>query len=361
MRNVAGKIADAIKNEWPLKILSVALAIALWGFVIARDNPSIEQQKTLLVEAVNIPAGLMTTSIQPNQVDVTLQGRRRAMAAADLDQVRVIADLNGRPTGEHTLPLETRGLPSTITAVPSARVARITLDRTDATERAVEVAVLGKQAEGFRLGTPRVEPARVTIEGASSSLRAVARVVAVVDVSGFNSTVQKQLAVELRDERNVRITGLRVVPATVEVVVPVTKVATKTVPIKPQLSAPPDGYQVASVQTSPNTVTIAGDESVIERIEYISTARISIGNLRGRDTFTLDLIFPEGAKPMGVGSATVVVTTERVSPESEPSSGDAETESPTPIEPSLSPDESDEAEAPADIAPPPDEPESSSD
>lgn len=341
MRNIARRIIKAISNEWPLKILAILLALALWAYVVPREK--IQEKKTLAVQAVYTSTELTVTNIEPSEVEVIFEGRRRAMAAADLGSVRIIAEIGDRKTGEHSSRLEPRGVPPGVDVSLGIYTVRVTLDRKDSIRRPVRVETLGKQAEGFRLGTLTVNPRQVTIEGASSALRDVAYVVAVVDISGFNSTVEQDVAVELRDDRNVSITDLQCKPPTVQVVVPVTKVATKTVPIKPQFSDPPDGYQVATVQTSPNTVTIAGEERITENIEYISTVRIEISNLRGQGTFTPSLIFPEGIKSMGVGAATVTVTTERVAlpspPEQpQPEEDEAEPESSAAPETGLAPD-----------------------
>ncbi len=354
---MARKIAEAIENEWPLKILSLALALVLWGYVITTTNAPTQEQRTLAVEVVNTPGRLIPTTIQPGEVEVTFQGRRRSLAAADLSEVTVIADLtdlNDEQIGEHRIPLQTRPLPTGISAVLSKPMARITLDQKGSTERPVEVELLGKQAPGFQMGAPRASPTQIAIEGANSALREVARVVAVVDVSGFNSTVQKKITPELRDERNVPITGLQTGPATVEVTVPITKLATKTVPIIPRLSDPPGGYQIESVQTSPSTVTIAGDESTIEEIESVNTAHINISNLQGKATFTPNLVFDADVRSMGVSAATVTVTTKRValpppSEQPEPEEGEPGTDSSGSAPPALSPDT--DTETPTDEAP----------
>ncbi len=357
--NIIRRIIAGIKNEWPLKALAIVLAIVLWGYVISRDNPPTQEQKKLLVEAVNVPQNLITTSIQPSEVEVTFQGRRRAMAAADLQAVSLTADLSGRPTGEHTVSLAVQGLPANINAVLGTRLVRVTLDSQTSIEREVTVETVGKQAEGFRLGRARVSPGQGTIIGASRALREVELAVATVDISGLNTTLQKEVAVELRDDRNVRIANLQTTPATVKVVVPITKVATRTVPLTPRLSDPPESYKVSSVQTSPSTVTITGNEQDIEKVEYISTVQIEIGNLRGSRTFTPSLVFPDRVNPVGIAAATVKVITERVAlpqpPASEPpggGTGEAGSGSSGAGAPELSPDESDGTGAPADESPP---------
>ncbi len=335
--SIIRQIIIAVKNEWPLKVISILLAIVLWGFVVTQQL--VHTDKTLPIEAVNAPAGLVATVIQPPTVKVEFKGRQDAMDKAKLTQTRVVADLAGRALGENSVVLEIRSEPPGITASVERKVVRVTLDAKSSIQRTVTVETIGKQAQGFRLQTPHVQPETVTIEGANSELRDVARAVAVVDIWGLTNTVQKEVAVELRDERNVLITGLRIQPAQVQVTVPIRSVATRTVPITPQLSDPPAGYEVSSVQTSPSTVTITGEESAVEDVEYIRTVEISIGDLRGRGTFTPTLVFPEGIESVGVGAATVTVTTQQAAlpeasegPAAEPGEGPAE------HEPGLSPD-----------------------
>ena len=335
--SIIRQIIIAVKNEWPLKVISVLLAMVLWGFVVTQQL--VHTDKTLPVEVINAPSGLVATTIEPPQVKVQFEGRQKVMEKAKLTQTRVVADLSGRELGEHSVVLQLRSVPPGITANMEQRVARVTLDAKSSIQRSVTVETIGKQAQGFRLQPPQVQPQTVTIEGASSELRRVARAVAVVDIWGLTKTVQKEVAVELRDERNVPISGLRIQPAQVQVIVPIRSVATKTVPITPQLSNPPAGYEVTSVQTSPSTVTITGDESAVADVERIRTVQINIGDLRGSGTFTPTLVFPEGVESLGVGAATVKVTTRQsnlpsATEEQPPTTAES---SPTPPPPSLSP------------------------
>ena len=151
----------------------------------------------------------------------------------------------------------------------------------------------------------------------------------------------------MRDERNMPISGLQTQPDQVKVTVAIRSVATKTVPITPQLSDPPTGYKVSSVQTSPGTVTITGEESAVEDVEYVRTVEISIADLRGRGEFTLDLVFPKGIEDVGVGAATVTVTTQRITLSEDGEEEPAETEQGSPEPgPDLTPD-SEETPEPA--------------
>jgi len=343
------QIIIAVKNEWPLKLISLLLATVLWGFVVTQQLVHTDQ--ALPIEVVNAPSGLVATVIQPPKINVKFEGRKQAMDKAKLTQTRLVADLSGQVLGEHSVILEIHSVPPGIRASVERQVVRITLDAKSSIQRSVTVETVGKQAQGFRLEASHVRPETVTIEGASSELRNVARAVAVVDISGLTNTVQKEVAVELRDERNVLISGLRIQPAQVQVTVPIRSMATKTVPITPQLSDPPAGYNVFSVQTSPSTVTITGEASAVENVEYIRTVEIGISDLRGRGTFTPTLIFPQGVESVGVGAATVKVTTQQVTPPEASEKEPAETgEGPAETGPGLSQD-SEEIPKPTETSP----------
>ncbi len=338
--SIIRQIIIIVKNEWPLKLIAILLAMVLWGFVVTQQL--VHTDETLPIEAVNAPSGLVATVIQPPKVNVKFEGRKQAMDKAKLTQTRLVADLSGLVLGEHSVILEIHSVPPGIRASVERQVVRVTLDAKSSIQRSVTVETIGKQAQGFRLEAPRVQPETVTIEGASSELRSVARAIALVDISGLTNTVQKEVAVELRDERNVLISGLRTQPAQVQVTVPIRSVATKTVPITPQLSDAPAGYKVASVQTSPSTVTITGEESAVKDVEYIRTVEISIADLRGRGTFTPTLVFPEGIESVGVGAATVMVTTQQAALPETSEEEPAETgEGPAVPGPGLSPDSED--------------------
>ncbi len=326
--SIIRQIIIAVKNDWPLKVISILLALVLWGFVVTQQL--VHTDKTLPIEAINAPAGLVATVIQPPTIKVEFEGRQQVMDKATLTQTRVVADLAGGVLGENSVVLEIRNRPLRITASVERKVVRVTLDARDSIQRSVTVETIGKQAQGFRLEALPVDPKTITIQGASSELRTVARAVAVVDISGLTKTVQEEVTVELRDERNMPISGLQTQPTQVQVTVAISSVATKTVPITPELGAPPSGYEISSVQTSPGTVTITGEESAVEDVEYIPTVEISIADLRGRGTFTPTLVFPEGIESVGVGAATVTVTTRQATrpeaPEEEPTEGPAEPE-----------------------------------
>ncbi len=318
------RIIVILKYQWPLKVLSVVLAVSLWAYV--RENPPIRKQLRMPVTFINRPHNLVVLSTQPEEFEVTVQSQRRSISESGLSNISLVADLSSAHVGQQQVMVEAQGVPDGVEVIFYKRTVTVTLDKLVSDERPVIAELRGLPAEGYRAQAAQVRPNLVTVSGASSRVRSVERVVAVADISGYSATAQLQSPVEARDERNVVIGDLAVQPDKVQVTVPITKLTTQTVLIKPNLSNPPAGYQVTSAQTSPNTVAITGDADKLTRLEYLSTERIDISHLRRQQTFTVNIDFPEGIESMGVGAVSVTVTVQRLPTpeETEPETGPGE-------------------------------------
>lgn len=321
------RIIERLKNQWLLKLLSLALAISLWAYV--RENPSISKQIDVPVATINTPRGLVVLSKQPDEIEVTVQSQRGSLSESVLDTIRLVADLSGTHVGQQQVPVELHGVLGDVEAIPHKRLVMVTLDKLDSKQRPVIVELRGIPAEGYSAQAPQVQPNEVTVRGPSSLVRSVARVVAVADISGYSATAQLQASVEARDERNVAISGLHVQPAQVQVTISMTKLVTRTVLVKPLFSAPPAGYQISSVQASPTTVPIAGDADKVKRVEYLSTERIDISRLRGKRTVTVHIDFPDGIESMGVGAVSITVVMQKLPSPPEGAEGEVTPEEPS--------------------------------
>ena len=308
-----------LSHQWPLKLLALALAVFFWAYV--RENPRTQERLHMQVVPINTPEELAVLKVQPEAIWVRAKSRRLSISEAELRAIELVADLTGAGLGEQLVPITIEGRPGDIEIIPEDSVVRVTLDKLISQPRPVLVETTGVVAEGYRDESPQVQPDQVVIRGAASQMGEVARLVAVVDISNATATVQRQTPVQVRDEENVRIGGLTIEPAQVQVTIPVSAVATWSVTITANLSDPPPGYQIDSVRLDPKMLTITGVPSRAREVEHLSTERIDISNLRDTQTFTADLEFPAGVRSMGIAAVSVTVAVKELpSPpeESEP-------------------------------------------
>lgn len=302
-------LLDGIRANWPLKLLSLAVAIALWFYVLGAEDPQTTQAIDVPVVAINKPKDLEVISIKPDTVELRLRGRQSAFRSGDANRVVMHADLRGAGVGENRVPLRVARLPYTLTALPGyPTTAIVELDKVIRRERPVQYIRRGKPASGFVVDSVTLEPDTVTVIGATSIVQRVARVVVVVDTSGLNTSMDFLAEVEARDHRDVVVNGVSFEPQRVRVSVKVHQVDVKTVPVRPVLGSPPAGWRVVAVRTDPLVVTVTGQRN-LDEVTSVATVPIDISGLRGTKTYAVPLNLPEGISVLGAASVEVTVTT----------------------------------------------------
>jgi len=161
-----------------LKLISLAFAIVLWFFVMGERRHEVSHIVPITYKGV--PEGLIIGNQVPGSVEVAISGPRALLSHLAAGDMEIVVDLAGAEAGvtsfkrlEETLRIPT-GL--TVTRISPAYV-DIRLERVRDKQVPVRVVLSGEPAAGFRVRRIRVVPARVTVSGAESQLRAVSEVV----------------------------------------------------------------------------------------------------------------------------------------------------------------------------------------
>lgn len=329
-------------NNLSLKLLSLLTALVIWGTVQTQTDPLVTRRKTLKVVPVGVPKNLAPVSIEPPEVTLTLAGRLSAFDRLSSHSPRLIADLSQATVGPYNAILQPDDLPTGLQIREMPRsTAVIELDEVATTSKPVYVELRGRPAQGFAVNSWQVRPNEVTVEGPSSLLLRVDRVVAEVDVSGRSTTLSAAVTAGVRDAANVLLSGVTVKPPTVTVTVFLRQVNSKTVPIVPILTDSPAGLEVTSVVVSPSVVTLEGPATVLSGIDSVQTSPLDVRQISGRGTLSAVLRVPPGCNVLGASSVRVTITVRprrsytTPRPESPQSVPSAERE--TPAQPTVAP------------------------
>ncbi len=305
-------MAERLLNNWPLKLLSLVVAVILWFYVLGEADPATTQAVTVPVVPVNEPEGLVTISLRPETVELRLRGRASALEQAQTERIRMEANLRHATVGENSVPMRPVGVSVRLTVLPGyPRTATAVLDKVIERQRPVRYEVQGDPASGFVIDQITISPEEVTVRGPTSRVREVARAVVVVDVSGLNTTWSFEAKVEGRNNRNLPVPGVSFTPQNVSVEVIVRQVNVKTVPVRPVVGSPPPGYQVVRVSTEPSVVTVTGDDQLGD-LRSVSTIPLDISGLRGTKSYSAALNVPSGLSVQGPAAVQVTVTTEAI-------------------------------------------------
>ncbi|MBU0611517.1 MAG: hypothetical protein KKI08_26810, partial [Armatimonadetes bacterium] len=159
-------ITDRLRHNLGLKLVSLIIALVIWGTVHNQADPLITRQQQVAVETAGVPAGLAVAAVEPKEVTATLTGRRSVLERLAYSDARLVADLSGAGMGPTSVPVKPRGFPPGVEIkVLSNRMVKVTLDQVVSRTRSVFVQTRGEPAQGFMVTGSQVRPTEVMVSG----------------------------------------------------------------------------------------------------------------------------------------------------------------------------------------------------
>lgn len=179
-----------ITREWPLKLVSIGLALGIWLLLAPSQKMSSEKSLTIPLETRNVPANLEIVERPPATVDITLRAPNRLLKEIGPSGLVARIDLDRATVLQQEYALST----SMIAVPPGAQVVKISpskvtikLERTAEATLEVHATLRGKPAPGFHVDGIEIDPSSVTVQGPESRVRAKeAATTAPVDVGGIS-------------------------------------------------------------------------------------------------------------------------------------------------------------------------------
>ncbi len=175
-----------VLHNFGLKLLSLALAVALW-LAVARD-PVAEVAVDVPVEFHNIPENLEISSENVPRAQIRVRGPQRVVGRLQAADVSADIELSGMKPGERTFDLTTDQIRhpkelEVVQIIPSQF--QLTFDARLTRQVPVQPRVVGAFAPGYAIERIISEPSTVTISGPQKRVEAVeAAITDSVDASG---------------------------------------------------------------------------------------------------------------------------------------------------------------------------------
>lgn len=306
-----GAISRAIRRDWGLKIFSILVAAVLWFYVANTEDPIRSEAHERTVKVINAPEELEVVKTDPDKVKLKLRGRRSELAPKALAKVRVLADLSDARPGRNIVALNVTGVPERVAQEGvSPPTAQVWLDYGADEKKSVRVELLGDPADGYEvMPDPPARPTQIRISGPRGAVERVQELVARVDVSGWKTTRSPHVEVEALDSRKVAVPNIVLEPSKVTIDVPVFRVKTARVPVRPRVGKPPSGYEIADVRVSPDTVTLEGQPEDLRKVTEVTTEWVNIPDTRSTQAHKVRLDIPRRTWVVdGVRNVSVRVT-----------------------------------------------------
>ncbi len=296
-------------------VLSLVVAIALWAFVTASENPEgLATFNDLRIEVRGLDPGYAIATTLPT-AQVRVRYRPDPLLLGPSMNPVAYVDLSGLGVGRHSVPVQVQLAPGPVRWEVSPNAVEVVVERLVTVTVPVKVTVTDRAPFGFTAGPPQASPAQVQVSGPESvAVRAVAAV-APVSLEGRQATFEGDVPPAPVDAQGQRLTGLKVEPERVHVLLPlVQEVGYKTVPVKPVLKGEPaSGYLVSAIVVTPQTVTVYGDPASISAVDSLETRPVDITGAKENVHSTVQLVAPEGVAITGNSEVTVTVELSTIS------------------------------------------------
>lgn len=291
-----------IRHNWFYKLLALAVAIGLWGYVNSERNPQARKTVTVSVEARNLAKGF-APELSAGEVSVRIEGLKSVVDVIRKDDVSAWVDLKGMKASNS--PVEkNRSVNVAVTGVPMDEISytvapssvKVRVEALSGKRLPVELKPLSAPPLGYAFGDPTITPASVSVSGKATEVTKVKRVVLAFPGGEVANTLDDYFSVTPLDEKGNVVTGVSLQPDRVRLKLDLVEVpATKTVIVSPTIVGEPRfPAQVSRISVSPSSVVIEGKPTALVGISTINTETISIEGAEETISKEVSLRVPPG-------------------------------------------------------------------
>ena len=288
------KRIDRMLNNWPAKVLSVALAVLLFYFY--KINTTEERFISIPLE-VSIGSSLAASQRYPTHVRITLRGSEENIYMIEDNDLKAFVDFTSYKTGgTYREPVVVERSGNALYADPleiKVEPMEIILSLEDKLVKNVEIlpTVTGYPAENFELAGFSLNPANVTVEGPASVIKKIS----VFKTEEINLSARsenfilpvvidyKGNMVDFVGGKEVQFKGQIVKSLIMKTFAPVTVTAENI----------PDGYE-ASINVLNGSIKVEAERSLLEEYNIDSfTLGVDLSGIKDTGIYTIAVV-PKG-------------------------------------------------------------------
>lgn len=275
-------------NNIGLKVISIVLAIVFWLVVMNVSDYS------MTVKIEDIPVQQLNGAVleeldqvydvaSGDTVDIIVRGRRSVVSRLGKDDFIATADLSTMSitnTVQIFVTPKSGSLEDEISISYVDNTMKLNLEDKVVTQFPIKVKTEGEPADEYAVGEIEVKPNIVNVEGPKSAVDKITEVRATVNVSGVNTSCERETIIELYDAYGELIHNdkLFVSQNNVKLNISVYPVKNVTVHVS-TIGTAGTGYDVAQVVYQPQRIQIAGPKEKIDKITSIEIDDLSVSGL----------------------------------------------------------------------------------
>lgn len=306
-----------LSNRMSVMLLSLIMAIALFVSISGGDILTSPTSGTTLENVPIKIEGLddaYELSGVPESVQVGLIGPSLDIYTARISKdYQVYIDLKGLSRGEHTVSLNTRNFPDTLTVmlVPDTLKIKL-LPKVSATfDLGYRFINEDQMDQKYSVSVKDMAISSVNIRASQETLNRIVKVEACIDVSEKTEDFSQDAVIKAYDSNN-KVIDVEIAPTTVHVSCDVDSYS-KTVPVKVNFVGDlPEGYQISKYTLSQDDVRIYGAKENIDKITSVMVD-INVDRLKQSTVFNNQSLKKEtGINKFSTDTISVTVEVDKV-------------------------------------------------
>ena len=309
-------------ERWLVKkntLIFISLVFAIVAFIVV-DNKSIvlvdsyaEVLHDQKVEAIYNTETYVVEGL-PETADVTLIGKKNEMyLAKQLSKGTVSVDISNLEAGTHKVSLNYESALNSLNYNVSPSTVTIIIYPKVSSTRTATIDTINKEKIDSKLSISNVsiDQEEIIIKGAEHTIKEVATVRALVDISKLVDPEVGVMTLEnvplIAYDTNGKTVDVEMVPskvtATINIDSPSKEVPIKVIPV----GEVQFGKAISSITSTETKVKVYGSEDALAKIEYLPV-EVEVTNLSSNKVFNVSLTTPQGIRELSVKNTKVSVT-----------------------------------------------------
>jgi YbbR domain-containing protein len=290
-----------------LKIISLAFAVLLWGYVMMETDP----ERTKIISDVTVSFDgedelqSKNLTVQGNRSqllpDVTVEVKAKITDYKNLDASSINATVSLRSIskpGTYQLRIYATAQNGNVVSV-SPREVIIEVDDLAAKTVPINVDFVGTLPDSYWRGTPTLSSESLIVRGAAEDVAKVVKAKCPIMLTDRTTSYNESVSLILLDENGETVDSGLFIDVLPSVVVKMDVLKTVTLPIDVDSAvlgqdALPTNYEVVDIVATPAEVRVAGDPEDLEKLSSISLEQIDVSGMSASVLETVLLEVPEG-------------------------------------------------------------------
>lgn len=294
MRTYGGAVSAAGQFSWLFTreallrlILSLVLAVALWTYVSAKQDPTIawDYPQVLPVSTQGLAPGLtVSNNLGVVHLRIRINNRNTPVSTSSFHPY---VNVTGLRAGLHSnLPIQVVSDPGISVVSVSPSHASVAIETLETRHVAVRWRMLGSPPAGYSAGHVNIDPNTITVSGPHSTVNQIADATVYLNLSQARYSIDGFYNPSPETSQGDTVAGASRVtlnPPQVHVTVPVQAInGYKSLPVLPVIKGQPEaGFGVSDMATQPSEITAYGSPGILGRLDTVKTAPISVAGRSG--------------------------------------------------------------------------------